>query len=136
MVQAFHEAGIEVILDVVFNHTAEGDELGPTLCFRGIDNAIFYMLADDKRYYRDYTGTGNTINANHPVVRDHILTALRYWVVEMHVDGFRFDLAVGARSGPFRQRAGQCPAARADRRGPDLAGREDHRRGVGCRRSL
>ncbi len=93
MVQAFHKAGIEVILDVVFNHTAEGNEQGPTLCFRGIDNTIFYMLADDKRFYKDYTGTGNTINANHPVVRDHILTALRYWVVEMHVDGFRFDLA-------------------------------------------
>ena len=93
MVLAFHNAGIEVILDVVFNHTAEGDELGPTLCFRGIDNAIFYTLADDKRYYKDYTGTGNTVNANHPVVRDHILAALRYWMVEMHVDGFRFDLA-------------------------------------------
>ena len=93
MVRALHEAGIEVILDVVFNHTAEGDELGPTLCFRGLDNAIFYTLAGDKRYYKDYTGTGNTINANHPVVRNHILTALRYWMVEMHVDGFRFDLA-------------------------------------------
>ena len=93
MVQAFHKAGIEVILDVVFNHTAEGNELGPTLCFRGMDNAIFYTLAGDKRYYKDYTGTGNTINANHPVVRDHILAALRYWMVEMHVDGFRFDLA-------------------------------------------
>jgi len=93
MVQAFHGAGIEVILDVVFNHTAEGNEQGPTLCFRGIDNTIFYMLADDKRFYKDYTGTGNTINANHPVVREHILSALRYWMVEMHVDGFRFDLA-------------------------------------------
>jgi isoamylase len=93
MVRALHDAGIEVILDVVFNHTAEGNELGPTLCFRGIDNAIFYMLADDKRFYKDYTGTGSTINANHPVVWDHILTALRYWVTEMHVDGFRFDLA-------------------------------------------
>ena len=93
MVRAFHHAGIEVILDVVFNHTAEGDELGPTLCFRGIDNAIFYTLADDKRFYQDFTGTGNTVNANHPVVRDHILAALRYWMVEMHVDGFRFDLA-------------------------------------------
>jgi isoamylase len=93
MIQAFHRAGIEVFLDVVFNHTAEGDERGPTLCFRGIDNAIFYALADDKRFYRDYTGTGNTINANHPVVRDHILAVLRYWVGEMHVDGFRFDLA-------------------------------------------
>ena len=93
MVKALHEAGIEVMLDVVFNHTAEGNELGPTLCFRGIDNAVYYLLADDRRYYRDYTGTGNTINANHPVVRDHILAALCYWVVEMHVDGFRFDLA-------------------------------------------
>ena len=93
MVRALHHAGIEVILDVVFNHTAEGNELGPTLCFRGIDNAIFYMLEADQRHYKNYTGTGNTINANHPVVRDHILSALRYWVVEMHVDGFRFDLA-------------------------------------------
>ncbi len=93
MVRACHKSGIEVILDVVFNHTAEGNELGPTLCFRGIDNAIFYTLASDERYYRDYTGTGNTVNANHPVVRDHILAALRYWTVEMHVDGFRFDLA-------------------------------------------
>ena len=93
MVRALHDAGIEVILDVVFNHTAEGNELGPTLCFRGIDNAIFYMLESDKRYYKNYTGTGNTFNANHPVVRDHILAALRYWMVEMHVDGFRFDLA-------------------------------------------
>ncbi len=93
MVLALHQAGIEVILDVVFNHTAEGNELGPTLCFRGIDNAIYYMLSADKRHYQDFTGTGNTINANHPVVRDQIVAALRYWVVEMHADGFRFDLA-------------------------------------------
>jgi isoamylase len=93
MVKALHGRGIEVILDVVFNHTAEGNELGPTLCFRGMDNVIFYTLEGDKRYYKDFTGTGNTINANHPVVRDYILTALRYWVIEMHVDGFRFDLA-------------------------------------------
>ena len=93
MVQAFHKAGIEVILDLVFNHTAEGDEQGPTLCFRGIDNTIFYTLAADGRHYRDYTGTGNTVNANHPVVQEHILAALRYWAAEMHVDGFRFDLA-------------------------------------------
>jgi len=93
MVRALHDAGIEVILDVVFNHTAEGNELGPTLCFRGQDNAIFYMLSSDKRYYENYSGTGNTINANHPVVRNHILDALRYWVLEMHADGFRFDLA-------------------------------------------
>jgi glycogen operon protein len=93
MVQAFHKAGIEVILDLVFNHTAEGDEQGPTLCFRGIDNRIFYTLAADGRHYKDYTGTGNTINANHPVVQEHILATLRYWAAEMHVDGFRFDLA-------------------------------------------
>jgi isoamylase len=93
MVRDLHAAGIEVILDVVFNHTAEGNELGPTFCFRGIENSIFYMLAADQRHYENYAGTGNTINANHPVVRDLILAALRYWVLEMHVDGFRFDLA-------------------------------------------
>ncbi len=94
MVKAFHVAGIEVILDVVLNHTAEGNESGPTFAFRGFDNCIFYLLEDeDPRYYRDYTGTGNTINANHPVIRDIILEVLRHWVVDMHVDGFRFDLA-------------------------------------------
>jgi len=93
MIRSFHSAGIEVILDVVFNHTAEGNELGPTVSLRGIDNAIYYWLDDDKRFYRDFTGTGQTINAAHPVVRDLILDALRYWVMEMHVDGFRFDLA-------------------------------------------
>jgi len=93
MIRAFHQAGLEIILDVVFNHTVEGNELGPTVCFRGIDNAIYYWLDDDKRFYRDFTGTGQTINAAHPVVRDLILDALRYWVMEMHVDGFRFDLA-------------------------------------------
>jgi isoamylase len=93
MVRTFHQAGLEVILDVVFNHTVEGSELGPTVCFRGIDNAIYYWLDDNKRFYRDFTGTGQTINAAHPVVRDLILDALRYWVMEMHVDGFRFDLA-------------------------------------------
>jgi glycogen operon protein len=93
MVSALHQAGIEVILDVVFNHTAEGNEQGPTLCFRGIDNAIFYMLESDRSHYKNYSGTGNTINTNHPVLRSHIMGALRYWVVEMHVDGFRFDLA-------------------------------------------
>jgi isoamylase len=93
MVRRLHTAGIEVILDVVFNHTAEADQHGPTLCWRGIDNTIFYTLAEDKRLYKDYTGTGNTINANHPIVREFILSALRYWVMEMHVDGFRFDLA-------------------------------------------
>jgi len=92
MVAALHEAGIEVILDVVFNHTAEGTEKGPTLCFRGIDNAIYYML-DTEGGYRNFSGCGNTLNCNHPLVRDFILDCLRYWVVVMHVDGFRFDLA-------------------------------------------
>jgi len=92
MVRAFHKAGMEVILDVVFNHTAEEDELGPTLSFRGIDNSVFYILSDDKQSYKDFTGTGNTVNANHPVVQEYILSALHTWVKEMHVDGFRFDL--------------------------------------------
>lgn len=93
LVKACHRAGIELILDVVFNHTAEGDARGPTLSFRGIDNVIYYLLDTDRRHYLNYTGTGNTLNANHPVVRDFVLDALRYWVLEMHVDGFRFDLA-------------------------------------------
>ena len=93
MVKAFHDAGIEVLLDVVFNHTAEGHEMGPTFSWRGLDNTIYYMLEENSRYYRDYTGTGNTVNADHPIVRDLILDALRHWVLEMHVDGFRFDLA-------------------------------------------
>jgi isoamylase len=93
MVRQLHAAGIEVIIDVVLNHTAETDEKGPTLCWRGIDNSIFYILEKDKRLYQNFAGTGNTFNANHPVVRDYILGVLRYWVMEMHVDGFRFDLA-------------------------------------------
>jgi isoamylase len=93
MVKALHRAGIEVILDVVFNHTAEGDEQGPTLCLRGLDNAEYYLLGEDRSRYVDYTGTGNTLKANHPVVRRLILDSLRYWVQAMHVDGFRFDLA-------------------------------------------
>ena len=92
MVKALHRSGIEIFLDVVFNHTAEGNEMGPTLCFRGFDNTIYYML-ENGRYYKNYSGCGNTMNCNHPIVRDFILSCLRYWVVEMHVDGFRFDLA-------------------------------------------
>jgi isoamylase len=93
MVKALHRAGIEVILDVVFNHTAEGDHRGPTLCFRGFDNSAYYILESDRSRYANYTGTGNTLNANHPIVRRMIVDSLRYWVKEMHVDGFRFDLA-------------------------------------------
>jgi glycogen operon protein len=94
MVKALHEAGIEVILDVVYNHTGEGSHLGPTLCFRGIDNLSYYRTVDkDRRYYMDYTGTGNTLNLVHPNVLQLIMDSLRYWILEMHVDGFRFDLA-------------------------------------------
>jgi glycogen operon protein len=94
MVRALHAAGMEVILDVVYNHTAEGDETGPTLSFRGIDNPTYYRLRDDDpRRYLDYTGTGNTLNAQQPHVLQLIMDSLRYWVTEMHVDGFRFDLA-------------------------------------------
>ena len=92
MVRELHAAGIELILDIAFNHTAEGDETGPTLCFRGLDNSIYYILDDDKRHYRNFSGCGNTLNCNHPIVRTLIMDCLRYWVVEMHVDGFRFDL--------------------------------------------
>ena len=94
MVRTLHSAGIEVILDVVYNHTAEGGRLGPTLSFRGIDNTAYYrLMADDPRQYMDYTGTGNTLNMRHPRVLQLIMDSLRYWVLEMHVDGFRFDLA-------------------------------------------
>ena len=93
MVKALHRAGIEVILDVVFNHTAEGDHNGPMLSFRGFDNITYYILEHDRSRYANYSGTGNTLNANHPIVRRMILDSLRYWVKEMHVDGFRFDLA-------------------------------------------
>jgi isoamylase len=93
MVKALHRAGLEVILDVVFNHTAEGGTDGPTQCFRGLDNATYYILEADRSQYSNFSGTGNTLNANHPTVRRLIIDSLRYWVEEMHVDGFRFDLA-------------------------------------------
>jgi isoamylase len=93
MVKALHRAGIEVILDVVFNHTAEGDQRGPTMSLRGLDNATYYILQEDRSRYANYSGTGNTLNANHPIVRRMIVDSLRYWVETMHVDGFRFDLA-------------------------------------------
>jgi isoamylase len=94
MVRAFHAAGIEVILDVVYNHTAEGNQMGPTLCFKGVDNAAYYRLSpEDPRYYMDFTGCGNSLNMIHPRVLQLIMDSLRYWVLELHVDGFRFDLA-------------------------------------------
>ncbi|MBW4652894.1 MAG: glycogen debranching protein GlgX [Kaiparowitsia implicata GSE-PSE-MK54-09C] len=93
MVKALHQAGIEVILDVVFNHTAEGSDTGPTLSYRGLWNDAYYMLETNKTFYSNYSGCGNTVNANHPVTRNLVIDSLRYWVAEMHVDGFRFDLA-------------------------------------------
>ena len=106
MVKALHRAGIEVILDVVFNHTAEGDQRGPTLCFRGLDNTAYYILEQDRSRYANYTGTGNTLNANHPIVRRMIVDSLRYWVEEMHVDGF----PVRSRLDPGARRVGSAAA--------------------------
>src|SRR6185437_10668665 len=106
MVNALHRAGLEVLLDVVFNHTAEGNHLGPTLCFRGLDNPAYYRLDDSNpRYYVDTTGTGNSVNAGDPVTLQLIMDSLRYWVTEMHVDGFRFDLAttLGRQEAGFQQ---------------------------------
>jgi len=119
MVKTLHSAGIEVILDVVYNHTAEGNQMGPTLSFRGIDNASYYrLLPDNPRYYMDFTGTGNTLNLQHPRVLQLLMDSLRYWVLEMHVDGFRFDLASALarelfdvdRLGSFFDTIGQDPA--------------------------
>jgi isoamylase len=94
LVRELHKAGIEVILDVVYNHTAEGNENGPTFCFRGLENSVYYLLPqNEKQYYTNYAGCGNTVNCNHPVVREFIISSLRHWVLDMHVDGFRFDLA-------------------------------------------
>src|SRR5699024_9559956 len=92
LVKDLHENGIEVILDVVFNHTAEGNEKGPVFCFKGFDNKVYYMLTPDGNYY-NFSGCGNTLNCNHPIVRQMILECLRYWTVNYRIDGFRFDLA-------------------------------------------
>ena len=119
-VKRLHEAGIEVILDVVYNHTGEGNHLGPTLSFRGIDNLSYYRLAADRRYCLDVTGTGNTLNTDHPRVLQLIMDSLRYWVSEMHVDGFRFDLApaLAREGGNFSQGAAFFDVIRQD---PTLA---------------
>ena len=107
MVRRLHAAGLEVVLDVVYNHTGEGNHLGPTLCFRGIDNLAYYRTPPgDPRYYLDYTGTGNTLNLMHPRVIQLVMDSLRYWVTEMHVDGFRFDLATTLARDPYNYRKG------------------------------
>ncbi|MBK1636769.1 glycogen debranching protein GlgX [Rhodovulum adriaticum] len=116
MVARLHSAGIEVILDVVYNHTCEGNEMGPTLSFRGLDNASYYRLADDRRHYVNDTGTGNTLNTGHPMVLRMVMDSLRYWVEVMHVDGFRFDLAatLGRMPHGFDARAPFFQAIRQD----------------------
>src|SRR5947209_6922844 len=122
MVKALHKAEIEVILDVVFNHTAEGSHNGPTLCLRGIDNLTYYILEQDRSRYANFTGTGNTLNANHPIVRRLIVDSLRYWVQEMHVDGFRFDLASILALDPFGQVMSNPPVLWDIESDPVLAG--------------
>jgi glycogen operon protein len=121
MVQRLHDAGIEVFLDVVYNHTSEGNHLGPTLSFRGIDNLSYYRLAEDRRYYTDYTGTGNSLNLDHPRVLQLVTDSLRYWASEMHVDGFRFDLAptLAREGGEYSQGSAFFDTIRQD---PELAG--------------
>jgi glycogen operon protein len=122
MVKALHRAGIEVILDVVFNHTAEGGGRGPTLCFRGLDDQAYYLLEEGGARYANYSGCGNTLNANHPVVRRMIVDSLRYWVEEMHVDGFRFDLASILARGPAGQVLANPPVLWDIESDPALAG--------------
>jgi isoamylase len=122
MVKALHRAGIEVILDVVFNHTAEGNHDGPTLSFRGLDNPTYYILEQDRARYANYSGTGNTLNANHPIVRRMILDSLRYWVKEIHVDGFRFDLAAILERGESGQLMPNPPVLWDIESDPELAG--------------
>jgi len=121
VVQRLHDAGIEVILDVVYNHTGEGNHLGPTLSFRGIDNLSYYRLAEDRRLYADFTGTGNTLDLDHPRVLQLVADSLRYWTRDMHVDGFRFDLApaLAREGGIYSQRSAFLDALRQD---PELAG--------------
>ena len=131
MVKVLHGAGIEVILDVVYNHTAEGNHLGPMLSFKGIDNVAYYRLVDDdRRHYMDYTGTGNSLNMRNPYVLQLVMDSLRYWVTEMHVDGFRFDLASTLARGPARSRSA-VGVLRPHPAGPDDQPGEAHRRAVG-----
>jgi isoamylase len=122
MVKALHRAGIEVILDVVFNHTAEGNHGGPTLSFRGLDNSAYYILEQDRSRYANYSGCGNTLNANHPIVRRMIVDSLRYWVEAMHVDGFRFDLASILARDPSGHVMPQPPVLWDIESDPELAG--------------
>jgi isoamylase len=136
MVKALHQAGIEVILDVVFNHTCEGNELGPVLSFKGLENRVYYMLGQRRQRYSNYSGCGNTVNGNHPIVREMIFHCLRHWVHNYHVDGFRFDLASILSRDRHGQHGAQPAAGRGDRRRSAAGRHEDHRRGVGRGRGL
>ncbi len=136
MVKALHRAGIEVILDVVYNHTAEGDQNGPTICFRGVDNPTYYILENGGSRYANYTGCGNTFNANQPIVRRLIVDSLRYWVEEMHVDGFRFDLASILSRDASGASDSESAGVVGHRIGPRARRDEAVRRGLGCRRTL
>ena len=127
MVKALHEADIEVILDVVYNHTAEGNHMGPTMCFRGIDNAAYYRLVDeDRAHYYDTTGTGNSLLMRHPHVLQLIMDSLRYWVTEMHVDGFRFDLAATLPASSTRSTS--CPRSSTSSSRTRSSASQAHRR--------
>ena len=136
MVKALHRAGIEVILDVVFNHTAEGDQNGPTLCLRGIDNSTYYILEQDRSRYANFSGTGNTLNANHPIVRRMIVDSLRYWVG----GNARGWLPIRSRLNPCARFMRSCdvkPARTVGHRIRSSARRhKDHRRGLGCCRTV
>ena len=134
MVARFHDAGLEVILDVVYNHTAEGNELGPTLSFKGIDNASYYrLLPDNRRYYNNDAGTGNTLNLRHPRVTQMITDSLRYWAAEMQVDGFRFDLGTTLARPDRVLRRSQRVSHRLQP-GSGARACQAHRRTVGLRR--
>ena len=135
LVKACHRQGIEVWLDVVFNHTAEGNENGPTISYRGIDNSIYYLLKPDGSYY-NFSGVGNTFNCNHPVVRVVLLDCLRYWVSEYHVDGFRFDLASSMGRDPEGLPDPDPPLLEVLAYDPLLANTKTDRRSLGCRRPL
>ena len=136
MVKALHRAGLEVILDVVFNHTAEGDHRGPTAELPRTGQPDVLHPRTDRSRYANYSGTGNTLNANHPIVRRMILDSLRYWVEVMHVDGFRFDLASILGRDEIGAVMPNPPRAVGHRVGPGAGGDEAHRRGVGCGRPL
>ena len=133
MVKALHQAGIEVILDVVFNHTNEGNELGPVLSFKGFENQVYYILNSGGSHYSNYTGCGNTFNGNHPICRELIFHCLRHWVHNYHVDGFRFDLASILSRDRYGNLMPHPPLVEQIAEDPDARRHQDHRGSLGCR---